>query len=98
MKNDYLFVGPIPDPEKIHISVNKINFFDIEEEIFKIMDWCVDDWARFRINPDFEYARGSRLSEDQWNMFMSDVYAMYDFRYRRRVTKPQKKESNEQAE
>ena len=97
MKSDRLYVGPIPAPKKIYVTLHEINFFDIDEEVFKIMDWCVDDWARLKIKPDFEYATGSRLNEEQWTLFMSDVYAMYDFRYRRRVINPtaEPKESDE---
>lgn len=82
------FLGPIPDPIKIQITINKINFYDIDHWVFEIMDRCIDDWARININPHFKYSNGSRLDEEQWLLFMSDVYAMYDFRYRKRVVTP----------
>lgn len=93
MKEKPLFFGPVPAPEKVHVSLNKINFFDIDQWVFEIMDRCVDDWARIHINPHFKYSSGSRMDEEQWLLFMSDVYSMYDFRYRKRPITPQPKES-----
>jgi hypothetical protein len=97
MRNKTQFFGPIPPPEKLQISVNKINFYDIDESCFYIMDRFIDDWGRLNVHPCFKYDAGSRLDEDQWLMLMSDVYSMYDFRYRKRVINPAKplKESDE---
>ena len=89
------FFGPEPEKNKIYIELDSISFYDIDEKMFEVMDRFIDEWARLTINPTFKYSNGCRLEEEEWLALMSDVYAMYELRYRKRLNtiKKAKKEA-----